>query len=253
MEELRHFAAATKFNEFFAAQAPIYEQGIRPCKSIMEQNEVAKDQSGREFVKFLSADIGEWLGDFFGVENTGELKLVLGFVNGFANYGPRFETGGTSEKYAIIGMRPFDPGNTVMFLPQQVETVVHEFCHSFTNPVVDKYMDQMRPAGEHLFATHAAALRPRGYQNWDAVLYETAVRACVASFLRQSIADTRFTDYYLRAEARRGFVWTEDMGNFLKKYESSRDEYPTFRSFFPEFVDFLNDYTEEAELPAKAK
>ncbi len=247
LEKLRHFAAETKFDEFFAAQGPIYEQGIRPCKSILEQNEVAKDQSGLEFVKFLSADIGEWLGDFFGVENTGELKLVLGFVNGFAKYGPRFETGGTSEKNAIIGMRPFDPANTVMFLPQQVEIVVHEFCHSFTNPIVDKYMAQMQPAGEQLFAAHGAALRMRGYQNWDAVLYETAVRACVASFLRQSIADTRFTEYHLQGEARRGFVWIEDMGNFLKKYESNWDKYPTFESFFPEFVKFLNDYVAEAK------
>jgi hypothetical protein len=56
--KLRHFAAETKSDEFFKAQDPIYEQGIRPCKSILEQNEVAKDQSGLEFVKFLSADVG---------------------------------------------------------------------------------------------------------------------------------------------------------------------------------------------------
>jgi len=37
---------------------------------------------------------------------------VLGFVSAFANYGVRFETDGASEKYAIIGMRPFDQANT---------------------------------------------------------------------------------------------------------------------------------------------
>ena len=102
-------------------------------------------------------------------------------------------------------------------------------------------MDQMQPAGEKLFAAHGAALRTRGYQNWKSAMYETAVRACVVSFLRQSIVDLRFIDYYLKGEVRRGFVWTEEMGNFLKTYESNRDKYPTFESFFPKFVDFLNE------------
>ena len=246
LEELRKFAAETKFNEFFKAQGPIYEQGIRSCEKVMGQHEVAKDQSGLVFVKFLTADLGEWLSDFFGVKETGDLRLVLGFVNGFANYGARFTADRISEKYAIVGMRPFDPANTVIFLPQQIVLVAHEFCHSFTNPVVDKYMDRLQPAGEKLFAAHGAAMRMKGYQKWDSVMYETAVRACVASFLRESIADLRFLDYYLKGEVKHGFIWIEDAGNFLKKYEGNRDKYPTFESFFPEFVGFLDAYTRKA-------
>jgi len=246
LEKLRHFAAETKFNEFFKAQGPIYEQGISPCESIMKQEKVAKDQSRSEYVEFLSVDVGEWLSGFFGVENTGDLRLVLGFVNAFANFGVRFETGATSEKYAIIGMRPFDPANTIIFLPQQVVTVVHEFCHSFANPVVEKYMDRLQPTGERLFAAHGAAMRRVGYQKWETVMYETAVRACVVSFVRQSIVDPRFMDFVLKSEVGHGFVWSEDMGNFLKTYENRRDKYPTFESFFPEFVDFLNEYARKA-------
>ncbi|MDT8302133.1 MAG: DUF4932 domain-containing protein [Sedimentisphaerales bacterium] len=246
LEKLRQFAAETKFDEFFKAQGHIYEQGIRPCKSILEQNKVAKDQSGLEFVKFLSVDMEEWLSDFFGIEDTGDLRLVLGFVNGFANYGVRFEPGGVSEKYAIIGMRPFDPANTIIFHPQQIETVAHEFCHSFANPVVEKYMDQLQPTGERLFASHGAAMRMRGYQKWESVMYETAVRACVASFIRDSIVAPGFADYCMKNEVKAGFVWIEDTGNFLKTYESNRDKYPTFESFFPEFVAFLNEYTKKS-------
>jgi hypothetical protein len=176
----------------------------------------------------------------------GDLKLVLGFVNGFANYGPRFETSGTSEKYAIIGMRPFDPANTVIFMPQQVVTVAHEFCHSFTNPIVDKYMEQLRPAGERLFATHNSSMRRGGYQNWESVMYETAVRACVASFIRDSIITPGLMEHYLKREVRHGFAWTEEMGNLLNTYMNNPDKYPTFESFFPEFVKFLNEYTRKA-------
>jgi hypothetical protein len=96
LEKLRQFAVETKFDEFFKAQGSIYEQGISSCENVMGQEEVAIDQAGLKFRKILSMDMGDWLSDFFGIEEVGDLRLVLGFVNGFANYGPHFETRGTS-------------------------------------------------------------------------------------------------------------------------------------------------------------
>ena len=106
----------------------------------------------------------------------------------------------------------------------------------------------LQPAGEKLFATHGTALRMRGYQKWDSVVYETAVRACVASFVRSSVIDPGYMDHFLKREVKHGFVWTEEMGDFLKTYENNRDKYPTFESFFPEFVTFLGEYSRKAEL-----
>lgn len=37
------------------------------------------------------------------------------------------------------------------------------------------------------------------------------------------------------------------MDNLLKTYENQRDKYPTFESFFPEFVTFLNKYSKESK------
>jgi hypothetical protein len=228
LKKLRRFAAETKFDEFFGSQRAMYETGIRSCEGVV-----------------APLDIGQWLGNFFGVKEYGDLKLVLGFINGFCNYGRRFAVDRTSEKYAIIGMRPFDPANTVIFRPMQIGTTVHEFCHSFVNPVVDKYMDQLQPAGERLFTAHGPAMRMSGYQKWESIMYETVVRACVASFVRHAF-EPMYMGYYLKDEVKAGFVWTEDMSNFLKKYEDNRDQYPTFESFFPEFVDFLNEYARKA-------
>jgi len=66
LEKLRQFAAETKFDEFFKAQSGMYEEGIRSCEELMAQ-----------------VNLEKWLGDFFGVKQYGDLKLVLGFVNGF--------------------------------------------------------------------------------------------------------------------------------------------------------------------------
>ncbi len=230
LKHLRQFAKETKFDEFFKSQSAIYETGIRSCNDLIGPLE-----------------IGTWLQQYFGVENTGDLNLLLGFVNGFSSYGVRFMNGGTSEKYAIVGMRPFDTENTIIFRPIQIGTTVHEFCHSFANPVVEKYMVQLRPAGEKLFAAHEAAMRMNGYQKWESLMYETATRACVMSFVRHKL-EPMYLKYFVEYENRAGFVWVEDVGNFLKTYDNQRDKYPTFESFFPEFVAFLNEYGRKAAL-----
>jgi hypothetical protein len=229
IEKLRQFVAETKFNEFFEAQAPLYEKGILACKNFMAQY----------------PDISKWLDEFFGAATNDELKLVLGFVNGRSNYGIRFQSGQTSEKYAIVAQLA-DPGGNPAFMLQQLGITVHEFCHSFTNPVVDKYMEQLQPAGVKLFAAQRQAMRMRGYQEWETVMYETAVRACVGSFARNSL-EPMHADYYFQREISHGFLWTKDLTNLLKKYEDNPDKYPTFESFFPEFVKFLNDYSIKAK------
>ena len=75
-------------------------------------------------------------------------------------------------------------------------------------------------------------------------MYESAVRACVASYIRNSF-EPDYLQKYLNKETSLGFIWTEDLDNLLKTYQSNRDKYPTFESFFPEFVIFLNEYSKK--------
>jgi hypothetical protein len=230
IEKLQQFAADTKFNEFFKAHSALYEKGIRSCEAVMAEH-----------------DLQTWLDEFFGVEGSGDLRLVLGFVNGPNNYGVRFTAGKTHEKYAIIGVQLSDPDGNPVFRPKQLATTAHEFCHSFANPVVEKYMEQLQPAGEKLYAAHAPAMQRIGYQRWQSLMYESAVRACVASFVRNSFPP-EYLQYYLDDEAGYGFVWTQELSELLVRYEGNRDKYPTFESFFQEFVVFFNEYSEKAKL-----
>jgi hypothetical protein len=46
----------------------MYEEGIRSCEELMAQFSLEK-----------------WLGDFFGAKQYGDLRMVLGFENGFYN------------------------------------------------------------------------------------------------------------------------------------------------------------------------
>ena len=78
-------------------------------------------------------------------------------------------------------------------------------------------------------------------------MYERVVRACVASFVRNSLEPEHpgLHKLYLDREAGFGFVWIEEMDELLKTYEQDRNAYPTSDSFFPKFVAFLNDCSTE--------
>ncbi|MFC1781825.1 DUF4932 domain-containing protein, partial [Planctomycetota bacterium] len=225
LEQLRKFATETKFNEFFKNHSELYETGIRSCQAVMAQH-----------------DLETWLAEFFGIEEMGDMKLVLGFLNGPSNYGPGFTAGKTHEKYAIIGMSLPDADGNPVFSSRKLEIVAHEFCHSFSNPVVEKYIEQLRPAGEKLYAAKAPLMQRIGYQNWQSLMYESGVRACVASYLRNSF-EPEYLQCYLNEEAGNGFTWTKELSDLLRSYETNRDKYPTFESFFPEILKFLNEYT----------
>ena len=51
-----------------------------------------------------------------------------------------------------------------------------------------------------------------------------------------------------QSHERGGFVWIKDAGDFLQTYESNRDQYPTFESFFPKFIDFMDQYAKQTTL-----
>ena len=231
LEKLRQFAAETKFGEFFKAHKLLYEKGLDSCRAVMANH-----------------DLLAWFDEFFGPGDGDEMRMVLGFVNGCSNYGLRFTTETATYKYAIVGMEFCDEAGHPFFDQRLLVLAAHEFCHSFTNPVVNEYMNQLKSAGEKFYAAHASAMRRVGYQGWRSMMYESAVRACVASFVRNSLEPGYSGLYrlYIEREAGFGFVWIEGMDELLKTYEADRRKYPTFESFFPEFVTFFNEYSEKS-------
>lgn len=57
------------------------------------------------------------------------------------------------------------------------ELSVHEFGHSFVNPVVAKLPDSLFTQTEHLFTPLKSAMYDQGYNTWEACVYEHFVRA----------------------------------------------------------------------------
>jgi hypothetical protein len=134
-----------------------------------------------------------------------------------------------------------------------IPTVVHEFCHSYCNHLVDAHEDALRGAGTALWPKVADAMRQQAYGNWQTMLRESLVRASVIRYQAAQggpVAEQREA----REQEQRSFLWAKDLADLLAEYESSREQFPDLAAFMPRVVAFFDDYAatfeqREAEHP----
>ena len=222
VDELRDFAKAGKFAEFVEAHQELYAEATQRMKAL-----IAKD------VKLA------WFRDFFRDRPGASFRVAIGMLNGPVNYGVRCRLkDGSEELHAILGTGSVDREGLPTFGSGMVETLVHEFAHSYANPIVDARLDALRPAGEKLFAGVAEQMRRQAYGNWEIMLRETLVRACVIRYLRTN--DRELDALRRMAEDQfRGFQWVGRLADSLKAYEKDRATYPTLNAFVPRNVELL--------------
>jgi len=199
--------------------------------------------------------IQEWFNSFFGARPEVTFELILGLLNGGGCYGPALRyPDGREVYYSIIGCSKFDRQGRPVFSDAIAATIAHEFCHSYTNPMVEKRLDQLRPSGEQLFASCKAQMHQQAYSTWKTMMTESLVRACVIRYVRATkgrIAAWLET----QGQTALGFVWVGGLADCLVEYEDLRDHYPTLDTFMPKVVEFFDDYARKhgsaaAEKPA---
>ena len=146
LAELRKFAAESRFPEFVAAHRELY---LMSRRAAMKQ---LLDKEGHL----------EWFPEFFGDRPGSRFTVALGLLNGPNNYGPHVRLAdGTEELYCILGAWAKDAKGEPTFGSGVLETVVHEFCHSYTNPIVDRHEAELKSAGEALYTSVSAAMDDR--------------------------------------------------------------------------------------------
>ena len=95
----------------------------------------------------------DWFEEFFGQNPDMEFKVVWSMLNGNDCYGPSLKLpDGRREVYAILGPSTFDDKGIPMVSESESQTLVHEFCHSYTNTFVDRNAKQLASVGDKLFS-----------------------------------------------------------------------------------------------------
>lgn len=224
LEKARQFAKSTNFAGFFDEHKVFYDETVKTLKDTIRQN-----------AHF------EWFDEFFGARADVNLHVILGMANGGSCYGASVVVDGRQQMYSIPGVWLCDPNGKPAFDKEAVNTLFHEFCHSYTNPIVDKFESQLEPAGKKLHSEVKDVMKRMAYGSWQTMMREYIVRVCVIQYYRkyQTPQDVK---RLLRYEVGRGFIDMRELDEVVSKYESQRDKYPTFESFFPRVVEFFDEH-----------
>ena len=142
---LKQFVEEAALREFIENHRPLYAEAESRMKALSEKEGHL-----------------EWFEAFFGARPQARFTIALGMVNGPNNYGVRIRLpDGKEELYCVLGVWQTDKQSQPQFTAQVLPTVIHEFCHSYTNAVVDRHAEKLQAAGEKIFPRVAAALQRR--------------------------------------------------------------------------------------------
>ncbi len=211
-------------------------------KFVEDHQQLYKETADNLRGRISERDYIAWFNEFFGARPTAKFYAIAGMLNGPGNYGPSVVfPDGSEEIYMVIGVGRAERSGRALFGRELVGLVVHEYCHSYVNHVVDKHLDQLIAAGEKLFPPVKQAMSRQAYGNWQTVMRESAVRACTVRYILK-VDGKGAARQATNNDHGRSFFWTGELVEVLAEYESNRKKYPTFDSFFPRVVEFFNDY-----------
>lgn len=226
LEKTRDFKKEAAFDEFFRENSLLYEDSTGRLQKVL-------DKDGHL----------EWFDEFFGAAPGASFHISISIINGPSCYGPRVKLADKQEFHCILGA--WKCGILGMGKPQfdrdMLSTVVHEFCHSYANPVVDARVDEIRTAGERIFPAVQKKMKRMAYGNWQTMMYESLVRACVIQYLADTW-DQNKAEQQIKSDVERGFLWMRELAGLLSEYKEHRDKYPTLDAFFPRIKEFFDGY-----------
>ena len=225
----RDFVKLTGFNDFYARHQPLYDIAVQRMQAVLDKN----------------AHL-EWFDSFFGPRTETHFRLVLGMVNGGNSYGPKIALpDGREEMYSVLGVWRIDAQGQPEFDPGVVSTVAHEFTHSYANPMVDRFAKGLRASGEKLYGLVPQEMAAQAYSNWKTLMCESLVRACVLRYQLDNYgpeAMNKAANY----ENSRSFYWVSGLADLLGKYEAKPRAYKGLPEFFPQIINYFNDYAKTA-------
>lgn len=227
LDAARDFVQQTDFEKFFQSHRPLFKESERRLQKVLDEE----------------AHL-EWFEKFFGARPKAKFSVFIGMLNGGSCYGPRTRLpDGEEELYCVLGAWSTDREGIPKFDAGMLNTVIHEFCHSYANAIVDQNAEALRPAGEKLFGYVEDAMGRQAYGNWKTMMYESLVRACTIRYLRTY--EGRLAAMKQTMEDRsRQFLWIGQLASLLATYAQQRDQYATLNDFAPRIVEFFDEYAE---------
>lgn len=210
----RRFVKDSSFQDFVDQHRQLYETTAKRLEKLIDEK----------------AHI-EWFDSYFGERSKARFTVVPGLLNGGSCYGPHFRSAdGEEELYCILGVWKTDSEGLPEFPAEGLPTVIHEFCHSYANPLVEEHLSELLPSGDALFGHVEKRMRAQAYAGGQTLLCESLVRACVIRYVLKYEGEAA-AQRAVNAEISNGFLWMPELSKLLGDYESNRDKYPKLGDF----------------------
>mgnify|MGYP001458539785 CR=1 FL=1 len=232
LEEVRRFVKDTDFMDFFEDHQNFY------------------DLISARALEFVSSEVHlEWFASYFRKNRSAKFILSLAPNNGGPSYGLTCQDAdGTTGYYCILGLGypMLDESQHPVFGDDHLDTIIHEFCHSFVNPLVDSHLSELKALGEKTFSLVEREMKSQGYGSWETMMYETFVRACVLRYF-QSHKGPQAAKEGREGELTQRFLLVDKIFELLGEFEMQKQRCPSLDTFFPKLVSSLNELVENPE------
>jgi len=227
---LQKFSKDTKFDDFFKSNADLYAEVVKRFSPIYEQLNL------------------NWYPAFYGKEPSETYLLKIGMGN-YDSYGSFVDyNNGGRKAYAIIGVRRVDSSGMPDFEEMFFQRILHEFNHSFVNPLIADNREAFRESGEKIFSVVKDDMAKQGYRAWEIVFMEALVRAAVIKYMKDHDFEQSEIANEIKAQKEEySFFWIEELVDKLEIYDSQRDRYPTLESYLPKLVEAYKIWAENIQ------
>ena len=241
VEYLDDFYRKTDFHSFFEDNSALYAKGEALVNSFSEVDT-------------------SWFMSFFG-KPLESPQLYISFVNGPSNYA--MTDSGAVPGFGILMGLWFDPYKVTHENISEdqkygfINTVIHELCHNFSNPVTKRWRKELDRASERIFFEDDVmqAMSRIAYGEPYIMTSEWINNLCEMMYFKEKgllypegsgAADPEVSDacgFSAFALAARGFYWMDSSIELMDGFYENRDKYPYFEDFMPEIVGFYNSFS----------
>lgn len=213
-KDLIDFIETTNFYKFFDENQSYYIKNLR------------------QFVEDINQySPQEYLFNFLGL-NSNNLNIVLMFGISTANYGIAL------DKQLYCCVRPYKESrfeNEIDFccdLPYMTTLVLHEFAHSFINPITENYREEIDNIDKKHFEL-ALQNNPYG-DHIETVVNETIIRTIECLYVKENFIESyqKIRQDYIND----GFVYIPQLEILFDDYLGRRNCYKTIKDFYPEII-----------------
>ena len=215
---LKDFTVQSSFNKFFQDHSDFYLtitestiQNMGPINYISElENFYGKTQKSYNIILVT-------------------LYNSVGFGNSLIFPNEERDIYNTMGPKKVINYVPFfGDENSLKYM------IRHEFSHPFINPLTEKYWDYIKDY-YHNYDSIPQIARKNVCGDWQECVNEFIIRAITTQIAYNESVDIGSQSY--NRELARGVSYLDKLMDKIKLYESSRDKYSTFESFYPIILD----------------